>query len=152
VPPERRAHTVVRAALVPDPVVLSPEESLETALERLAEADVSWAPVVEDRRLQGEVHVRDVIRTSKTMLHRGVSRASGLPAHISYFEVRVHAGSALAGRTLAEAALPRGTLVVSITRDGEILFPLATTRLEVGDVVTVMADRASEPKLRAFLG
>jgi hypothetical protein len=151
VPPGDRARTPVRSALIPDPVVLSPEDGLDAALEHLAEADVSWAPVVEDRRLQGELHVRDAIHTYKTMLQRGVSRATGLPAHISHFEVRVSEGSALAGRTLAEAALPHGTLVLSITRDGETLFPLATTRMEAGDVVMVVADRTNERQLRAFL-
>jgi trk system potassium uptake protein TrkA len=152
VPPDDRGRTLVRAALAPAPVVLSPETPLDAALEQLAEAGVSWAPVVRDRRLLGELHVRDAIRTYRAMLHRGVRRASGLPANISYFEVRVSPRSALAGRTLAEAALPRGTLIIAITRDGETLFPLATTRIEAGDMLMVMADRESERTLAAFLG
>jgi Trk K+ transport system NAD-binding subunit len=67
------------------------------------------------------------------------------------FEVRLGPASRLVGQTLQEANLPKGTLVVAITRDGEPVFPRATTRLMGGDVIMIMADPASEPALRAFL-
>ena len=43
------------------------------------------------------------------------------------------------------------TLVVSITRAGETLFPRAETQLEADDVVMILADPESEGALRAFL-
>ena len=67
------------------------------------------------------------------------------------FEVRLGPASPLAGRTLREAGLPPNTLVVSVVHEGEILFPRATTRLAVGDVVQIMDEPAGEAALRRFL-
>ncbi|HUI28528.1 MAG TPA: chloride channel protein [Candidatus Kryptonia bacterium] len=132
-------------------VQLAPDQSLDTALEKIADAGMSWAPVVEDGRIVGQLQVRDVMRTYKANLERSVRRAQALSAESTMFEARVDGLSRLAGRTLSQAGLPRGSLVVSITRDGETLFPRASTRLEAGDIVLVMADRQSEPALRQYL-
>jgi trk system potassium uptake protein TrkA len=58
----------------------------------------------------------------------------------SPLEVTVPAGSPVAGRTLREAALPQGVLVVAVLRDGEVIFPRADTVLQVGDRLTVLVD------------
>jgi Trk K+ transport system NAD-binding subunit len=63
----------------------------------------------------------------------------------------VSAASPLVGCTLAQVRLPSGTLVISVTRDGETVFPRASTRLTAGDVATIVADPASERGLRAYL-
>jgi CBS domain-containing protein len=149
--PEERVSATVRRVLAFDAVTLSPNQTLDQALERMAEGRTSWAPVLEDRRLVGELQVSDAIRTYKSMLHRDVRRASGLSPSISTFEVRVKESSPLAGKTLADARFPAGSLVVAITRDGETLFPMASTRVMLGDVVTVMSDANGEDDLRAFL-
>jgi CIC family chloride channel protein len=132
-------------------VRLEPDQSLDVALNQLAEAGSSQALVFEGNRIVGQLQVRDVMRTYKGNLERSVRRAQGLSAEATLFEARVDASSPLASRTLSQAGLPRDTLVVSITRDGETLFPRATTRVEAGDLVLVMADRRSEPALRQFL-
>jgi hypothetical protein len=41
--------------------------------------------------------------------------------------------------------------VVSITRDGETLFPRANTRIEAGDVLMITTHRTNEVAVRAFL-
>jgi CIC family chloride channel protein len=146
-----RATTPVRAVMDRGPTALEPDESLDTALQHLAESGASWAPVVEGGRLVGRLHVRDVVTTYKATLERSVRRARALPEGTALFEVRVGAASPLVGRPLAEAGLPGGTLVVSITRGGETIFPRASTRLAADDVATIVADPASEAALRAYL-
>ena len=47
--------------------------------------------------------------------------------------------------------LTRDALVVSITRDGETLFPRANTRIEAGDVLMITTHRTNEVAVRAFL-
>ena len=47
-----------------DPVVASPDEPLDAALQRMAEAQVRRLPVVEDRRLVGIVAQADVARAA----------------------------------------------------------------------------------------
>jgi CBS domain-containing protein len=47
-----------------DPIVASPDESLDAALQRMAEAQVRRLPVVEDERLVGIVAQADVARAA----------------------------------------------------------------------------------------
>jgi chloride channel protein, CIC family len=132
-------------------VVLEPDQPLDVALEKLASAGVSSAAVAEEGHRLGQLQIRDVMRTYKANLERSVRRAGGLSADSTVFEARLDAASPLTGRTLREAGFPHDTLVVSIARDGETLFPRAATQLLAGDVVLVIADRRSEPALRQFL-
>jgi CIC family chloride channel protein len=139
------------AAGADDGVRLDPEQSLDVALERLATAGVSSAMVVDGGRVVGGLQVRDVMRTYKANLERSVRRARALSPESTLFEARLDAASPLVGRTIREAGFPSDTLVVSITRDGDTLFPRATTQLVAGDALLVMADRRSEAALRQFL-
>jgi CBS domain-containing protein len=149
--PAQQGTLAVRAIATTDVLTVTPDQTLDTAMEQLAERSVSWAPVVEGRRVLGRVRVRDIMRTYKTTLGRSVRRATALPPETVLFEVRIGPTSPLAGRTLREAALPPNTLVVSVGHEGEVVFPRATTRLEVGDMVQIMAEPASEQALRLFL-
>lgn len=149
--PAAQATQPVRVVTTTDVLTLEPDQTLDTAMDQLAERSVSWAPVVEGRRVLGRVRVRDIMRTYKTTLGRSVRRATALPPETVLFEVRIGPTSPLAGRTLREAALPPKTLVVSIGHEGEVVFPRATTRLAVGDIVQIMAEPEGESTLRAFL-
>jgi len=132
-------------------VALEPDQTLDVALDKFAEAGSSRAIVIEGGRIVGQLQVRDVMRTYKSNLERSVRRAQALSAESTLFQARLDASSPLAGRSLQQAGFPRDTLVVSIARDGETLFPRANTQLQAGDVVLIMADRHSEPALRQFL-
>jgi CIC family chloride channel protein len=130
---------------------LAPDDTLDAALEQLAEDGVSEARVVEHGEVVGQIDVRDVVATYKATLQRSVRRASALPAGTVLFEVRLQSASPLAGRTLREAALPKDVLVASIVRGGETIFPRADSRLESGDEVMILATATSERALRAYL-
>ena len=58
-------------------------------------------------------------------------------------EYRLQADSPLCGPTLAEAPLPRNTLVVSRVRNGELIVPRGQDRLEAGDKVLFMGRRTA---------
>jgi CBS domain-containing protein len=138
---------LTEAAMSPLPDKLGPDDTLEAALGRLVDAGMSSLPVLDG----GRVTVRDILQTYKATLRRSVRRAATLPHDTSLFEARIAASSPLVGRTLSEARLTRDALVVSITRDGETLFPRASTRIEAGDVLMVTTQRANEAPVRAFL-
>jgi CIC family chloride channel protein len=151
IPAAQQGTLAVRAVATTDVLTVTPDQTLDTAMGQLAERSVSWAPVVEGRRVLGRVRVRDIMQTYKATLGRSVRRATALPLETVLFEARLGAASPLAGRTLREAGLPPKTLVVSVGHEGEVIFPRATTRLEVGDVVQIMAEPESEQALRTFL-
>jgi len=136
----------------PDPVVLHPDDHLDVALERISTRGLSWAPVFEDGRIAGKLTVKDAIAVYRATLEKSVRRTTELPGDAVVIEARLHAASTLVGKSLREAGLPRDTLLVSISRNGGTIFPRADTRLEAGDLITIMADPSSEQALRTFLG
>jgi CIC family chloride channel protein len=133
-------------------LVVRPGDSLDATLERLTERGESEATVVDGGATVGRVTVRDVVATYKAALARGTRRVGALSPATTLVEARLAAASPLAGRTLREAGLPPDALVVAIARDGEALFPRAATRLDAGDVVTVLAGPGTEPAVRDLLG
>jgi cell volume regulation protein A len=64
-------------------------------------------------------------------------------------EIPVSAGSAAAGRTLVDLALPTGTLIVLIRRHDEVFVPRGTSRIETGDTLLVLAERDALARVRA---
>ena len=67
-------------------------------------------------------------------------------------DAQVAANSRLAGASLRDAGLPSGTLVLSVEREGEALFPNGATQLAPGDTLLILADRRRVDDLHRFLG
>ena len=147
--PRADGATVRLGSLLPSSIdPLTPEQSLDDALQHLADRGVPWLPVVVSDHVVGGLGVRDAVRTYKNTLPRSVRRTRALPEETSLFDVQLRASSPVAGRTLRDAALPGSLLVVAIRRDGETIFPNANTRLQAGDVLTVVAEAARETGLK----
>ena len=57
----------------------------------------------------------------------------------SLTQVLIPQGFAHAGKTLAELVIPKDAVVISITRDGELIVPRGNTQILVNDKVVVLA-------------
>lgn len=57
----------------------------------------------------------------------------------------------LCGRALEETSLPAGVIVTLVRRNGEALVPSGDTRLEEGDVVTLVGSQEGMDRLRQWL-
>lgn len=145
-----RSKAQVQSVLPSGIEPLSPEQPLDDALQQLADHGVAWLPVVVGNRVVGGLGVRDVIATYKKTLPRSARRTRALPSETSVFDVQLRADSVAAGRMLRDAALPVGVLVVAIRREGETMFPMADSRLEAGDVLTLVADPSRETEVKSF--
>jgi chloride channel protein, CIC family len=149
---ESNAAAPARAFVNPEiSLALSLEQPLDIALESMAARGLSWAPVVRDGSVVGKLTVKDMIATYKSNLQKSVRRTGVMTGNSIMVEARVPQLSRLAGKTLRDAGFPAGTLLLSITRDGETLFPHADTQLEPGDLIVVMADPNAETAVRQFL-
>jgi CIC family chloride channel protein len=135
-----------------DPVVVEPDEPMDVALEQLTVRGFSWAPVIEGGNLIGKLTVRDAIATYRDTLERSIRRTNSLPGSTTLFQAQLNSSSPLAGKTLRDAGFPPSTLVVSIMRQSETVFPHGDTQLQPGDIVVIMADPDRERALREFLG
>ncbi len=125
---------------------------MDVALEQLTARGVSWAPVLDGNTVVGKLTVKNAIATYRDTLERSVRRTNSLPGSTVLFEAHLPRSSHLVGRTLGNAGFPANTLVVSIMRESEAVFPRGDPRLEPGDVVVVMAGPENEETLREFLG
>ena len=132
-------------------LTVSPDEGLDEALEQLSETGLSEAIVVEQEQAIGKLTTRDIVAAYKTALARGVRRTKRLGTESELLEARLDASSPLVGKTLQEIVFPAHALVVSISRDGETLFPRGATQLEAGDRILLLTDQQGEAALKAFL-
>ena len=78
------------------------------------------------------------------------SGSRGEPGRI-LLEVSICPGSVLDGITVAEAPLPRGCLLVAISRAGGDILPRGDTLLSGGDRLTALADASAARHVRAKL-
>jgi CIC family chloride channel protein len=130
---------------------LTPETTLDDALEQITAADAGQAMVLEREQPVGQLTTRDIVASYKLALARGVRRTRRLGAESELLEATVAASSPLAGKMLKEIPFPAGALVVSITRDDGTVFPRGDTELQAGDRVMLVADARSESTVRTFL-
>jgi CIC family chloride channel protein len=152
VSPDKAGSTPISKLDDKEAVILHANEPMDAALEQLTTRGLSWAPVVESGRLMGRLTVRDAIATYRNTMERSIRRTTELPGDTAVFEARLSPSSPVVGKLLREAHFPADTLVVSIVRKSNTIFPHADTKLEAGDIIVVMADPASEGSLHSFLG
>lgn len=130
IPESGRGKLQVESLLPSNIDPLGPEQTLDDALQHLADCAVPWLPVVVGDRIVGGLGVRDAVGTYKKTLPKNARRTRALPEDASLFDVKLGATSPVVGRTLRGAGLPRNVLVLAIRREGQTVFPSADTRLE----------------------
>lgn len=157
VPLAERDQRTIEEAMNCDVLFAHPDDTLDVALEQLTSHRVGWMPVVEveaatqGRYVVGRLSALDIMRAYRETLAKGSRRMRGLVEGTVMVEVVIEAGMRLAGRPLREAQLPLESLVVSIRRQNELLFPRGSTIIEPGDVVTFLVSPSGEERLRRYL-
>ncbi len=158
VPLAERKSRSVEETMNRDVLVAQPHDTLDTALEQLTSHRIGWMPVVEvetatgGRRLVGRISAQEIVRAYREALAKGSRRMRGLVEGTVMIEAEVESGTHLAGRPLREAQLPPESMVVSIRRQNELLFPRGSTVIAVGDLATFLVSPGSEERLREYLG
>jgi trk/ktr system potassium uptake protein len=69
---------------------------------------------------------------------------------LEIIELEVSPDAPVAGRSVAEIALPEGSLVISVLRGGSGFVPKADTVIEAGDEVLLVLDPGLEESITAF--
>lgn len=157
VPLAERESRRVEEAMNRDVLTAQPDDSLDVVLEQLTSHRIGWMPVVEieaatgGRRLSGRISAQEIVRTYREALAKGSRRMRGLVEGTVMLEAGIEPGMRLADRPLREAHLPAESLVVSIRRQNELLFPRGSTVIEPGDVVMFLVSPSGEERLRHYL-
>ncbi|MGI9061891.1 MAG: TrkA C-terminal domain-containing protein [Ktedonobacteraceae bacterium] len=140
-----------------DVLVRYPDDTLDEALEELTRHRVRWMSIVDVEAIAGSQPVigvltsADIVRVYRETLLKDSRRMRGLVEGMVMPEATVEPGMQLAKRPLRETHLPAECLVVSIRREGEMLFPRGGTVIEPGDVVTFLVSPRGEERLQHYL-
>jgi CIC family chloride channel protein len=141
-------------------LVAYPDETLGVALRRMGTRDIGRLPVVardNRRRLLGVLRRTDLVRAYDAALTRRAAvrhRAQQvrLGATISdglYVEtITVQAGAPCANKLVSETAWPRDCVLATVQRGRQVFIPHGNTRLEVGDVLAVVAEGEARQAVR----
>ncbi|MCP4204367.1 MAG: CBS domain-containing protein [bacterium] len=141
-------------------LVAYPDESMGTALRRLGVRDVNRLPVVErgSKRPIGVVRRNDIVRAYNHALSRrgqDLQRAEelglGQVEDLSLVQVHIRDDSPVAGHAVREITLPEDCLIVSLRRGDRQRVVRGSTKLEPGDVVTLVAQQSSISEARRLL-
>lgn len=157
IPEQERAQSTVGEAMNRSVFTITPDETLDEALEQLTSHRVGWTPVVDVELVPGVRHVVglltvvDIVRTYREAMAKDSRRMRGLVAGTVMVEAKIETGMLVAGKPLREAELPKNSLVVSIRRNGELIFPRGSAVIEPGDVVTFLVSPSGEGDLHEYL-
>ena len=158
VPLDQREQRTVEETMNREVLTLNPDETLDEALERLTSSRVSWAPVIENttfttgQPVMGVITAANIARLYRETLTKDARRMRGLVEGTVMIEAKIEPGTHLAGCHLREAQLPKECLVVSIRRDGELIFPRGGSVIQAGDTVTFLVSPQGEERLQSYLG
>jgi len=127
---------------------ISPDATLSTAASAFVAARQSWLPVLSsERRVTGIITMSDLVRGYRRALGESMKRVSLVGPGAGTLELAVEPGSAVEGRPLSRAALPPGTMIVSLARGDEILIPDGNTLLQAGDVVNALVPQRDQQRV-----
>ncbi len=123
---------------------------LDVALEAINEGSYPWVTVLDaDREVVGTLSISDLVRAYRRELTASFSRLMDLDAGTAAFDVEIPADSPVVGMRLRFAGLPRGVLVTSITRAGDVVLPTGDTVLLTGDRLSVVGGREGMDRIGA---
>ncbi|HJP65571.1 MAG TPA: chloride channel protein [Actinomycetota bacterium] len=128
------------------------DATLDAAVEALAANQVNWVPILDaERRVVGIIAAADLIRGQRLALQAALRRVASAPRGTALVEERLGRTSPLAELRISEVDWPAGTVVVSIQRRDQLLFPEPQTVLEPDDVVSLLTHLDAEDSLRLRL-
>jgi len=142
-------------------VTVFPDESVGTAMRRMAPRDISRLPVVardDPHRLIGLVRRNDIVRAyelgvvRREEARRRVESLSRVKdSRFEFIDIPLTSNAHTLGKTIAELDLPREVVLVSIRRNRELVIPHGDTRLQAGDVVTALCQRGRSEQVKLIL-
>ncbi len=131
------AMTLNRIVDATSPTVQA-EATLDMAFDAIQQSELQWVPVLDrDRRVVGTVSVGDIVNGYRKLLQVDTERLERLPRNIIIMEERLAANSSLVGQSIKSLGLP-GVAVISIEREGNILFATAMSVLKAQDIIRAL--------------
>jgi CIC family chloride channel protein len=142
---------MVKEIATRDIVTVFPDESVGTALRRMAPRDISRLPVVKrdnPHRLIGVVRRNDIVRAYEVgtlrreqAIHLAEAQQNVDDTRAVFVDIPLQPESYAVGKTVMEINLPRPVVLVSIRRGHELVIPHGDTKLQSMDIVTALSEK-----------
>jgi CIC family chloride channel protein len=130
-------------------MTLPADAGLDAAIDALPASKGGWVPVLDDRmHVLGIVSSADLIRGWQQTMRQSVRSIAAAARSTTIVEGVIGPGVVPDGVPLSRLPLPPGTIVVSVVRDGSLVFPESGTQLKQGDQVTVLARSRQAEEVR----
>lgn len=151
----------VAAAMSGDPITVTPDAPVSTALARMASLGVGRLPVVasdDKRRIVGMFRRESVVKA----YDRALSMAKGRELYrerkrirtqpgADFHEVTVPVGSAVANATVADIQWPSDSVLVSIQRSTQVMVPHGDTVIRALDRVIAFGSPEANDELETLV-
>ncbi|MGH2595001.1 MAG: TrkA C-terminal domain-containing protein, partial [Actinomycetota bacterium] len=122
---------------------VSVEVTLDEAAEAIVEAPARSIAALDDQgRVTGILDLGVILRAYQKVLETNYRHFARVASGATLLEERVDTSSRLAGRKIADAGFPLSTLVVTIRRGDQLVFPHGDTVFEVDDFASILVDEA----------
>ncbi|HLI58080.1 MAG TPA: chloride channel protein [Solirubrobacteraceae bacterium] len=147
---EARAGDATTVGRLADPAAptTTADDRLDSALEALLDARTNWIPVLDEgRRVIGVLTISALVDGYRDGLRAQLRQVSRVTPNAVTLDETVGADSPLAGRTIREAGLPAGTIVMTLQRGGELLAARGDTLLAAGDRLGIIAHAADAERV-----
>ena len=135
------------------PAVALADTPLDEAIERLASYERRWLPVLdgEDGPVLGAIDARALVRSYRRAVQQQVRPLTPVDSEIGTIELTVASGAPVAGKTLAEAALPPGVRGLTMERRGRTSVPAGDSLLRSGDRLTLAMPRGTRARVLSLI-
>lgn len=139
---------------------VTPDDPVFRALRRMAALNVGRLPVVdaEDHsRLIGLVRRADIVQAYQRAVTRNLAAQQREQSRLRnlggthFVDLRVTPNAPAAGRAVRDVDWPERTILISVSREGELIMPHGDTRLEPDDEVTVLTASEETDAVRELL-
>jgi len=155
---ERRVDDIMTTALV----TCEPGETLRHAFQRFSDRDVYQIPVVdpeEPGQVQGVLRRTEMMWAFKELSEeheRLLDKTDALPHERRFDSVHVElqvtpAHESICNHAVREIEVPEHALIALLRRGERVVVPRGFTKVEPGDVLTLITTRAHESSLRAWI-
>jgi len=99
----------------------------------------------------GILSISDLVGGYQRALAASAGQFAAISPTVMTIEERVGADSPIVDVPLATAGLPPGSIVVSVQRGEQMLFPTGSTALQKGDLVSVLARPTTAEAMRRMI-
>lgn len=139
---------------------VTPDDPVFRALRRMAALNVGRLPVVdaEDHsRLIGLVRRADIVQAYQRAVTRNLAAQQREQSRLRnlggthFVDLRVKTGAPAAGQAVRDVDWPERTILISVSRRGDLIMPHGDTRLEPDDEVTVLTGSEETSAVRELL-